>query len=350
MAAVEPAARAGPGAPPGNKEEKLTNGFQAASPAELKQKMSAGGGADTAPANGGPPRGSSESNGGYMGGPGGPPPGQYPGYPGYQGYGQYSPKGPPGYQGPPGGYPGGPGGHTPTLNSLLQDRSQRFPGNYEGGGGGGGPPPGQGGPPGAGGPYGGGPTGEHPGYPGFPGYQGGPSYRGQVGFQSSTANNAHTNSSAFFPPCPLTATNSGVCLLVWKPPRLLKVPNPLPSQTSSENSAARNFHFQCVHHNNATTCAAANEGAHGIWQLAECASVCRVNMHDTHSTESHPGHLSAGTFTKEKKWMCTRDALNLNKLWHSQCHLMMSCTGHKRDPKVPSWVLHTLALLHHQHR
>ena len=252
MAAVEPAAaRGGPGTgPPGNKEEKLTNGFQAASPAELKQKMSAGGGADTAPANGGPPRGSSESNGGYMGGPGGPPPGQYPGYPGYQGYGQYSPKGPPGYQGPPGGYPGGPGGHTPTLNSLLQDRSQRFPGNYEGGGGGGPPGPGQGGPPGAGGPYGGGPTGEHPGYPGFPGYQGGPSYRGQVGFHSSVQPNiAHTtNSSAFFPPYPLTATNSRVCLLVWKPSsRLLKVPNPLPKAKLPQKSLLQEFSFQSVH-------------------------------------------------------------------------------------------------------
>ena len=188
MAAVEPAGRVGPGAGPGNKEEKLTNGFQAASPAELKQKMSAaGGGADMAPANGGPPRPGSESNGGYMGGPGGPAPGQYPGYPGFQGYGQYSPKGPPGYQGPPSGYPGSPGGHTPTLNSLLQDRTQRFPGSYEaGGGGGGGPQPGQGAPPGAGGPYGGGPGGEHPGYPGFPGYQGGPGYRGQVRLQSSS--------------------------------------------------------------------------------------------------------------------------------------------------------------------
>ena len=279
MAAVEPAARAGPGAPPGNKEEKLTNGFQAASPAELKQKMSAGGGADTAPANGGPPRGSSESNGGYMGGPGGPPPGQYPGYPGYQGYGQYSPKGPPGYQGPPGGYPGGPGGHTPTLNSLLQDRSQRFPGNYEGGGGGGPPGPGQGGPPGAGGPYGGGPTGEHPGYPGFPGYQGGPSYRGQVGFQSSPANNAHTNSSAFFPPCPLTATNSGVCLLVWKPPPAFKA-----SQSTSEPNflrkvCCRNFtctSFECVQNNAKATCASEGASRHTAFaQLAECVSVWR---------------------------------------------------------------------------
>ena len=165
MAAVEPAGRAGPQASHPNKEEKLTNGFPSgASPAELKQKMSAGGGPEApAPSNGGP----RDSNGGYMGGPGGPA--QFPGgYPGYQGYGQYPPKGPPGqYGGPPGGYPGGPGGHTPTLNSLLQDRS-----GY--GAGGGGAPPG-----GPQGPYGGGPPGEHPGYPGFPGYQGG--YRPQVG-------------------------------------------------------------------------------------------------------------------------------------------------------------------------
>lgn len=126
-------------------------------------------------------------------------------------------------------------------------------------------------------------------------------------------------------------------MLVWKPPRLLKVPNPLPSQTSSEKSAAGilpavNFNVcrimqrQPVHPK-------VHRGTRHLpsWQNV---SVCGVNMHDTHSTESHAGHLS-GTFTKRKKWMCTKGnspqcALNLNKLWHSQCHLMMSCTGHKR--------------------
>ena len=200
MAALEPAVAA-PGKAP-NKEEhdpKLTNGFvhsqnekvdggvprnptqppHQSSAQELKQKMSSGGSAGEALSA--PPNGASsprESNGGPgYGAPGGPP-GQYPGSPYYPGYGHhYPPKGPPGPGYPPQGPPppsssyGAPtsaagGGPTPTLNSLLQDRSQRFPGSYEGGTG---PPGGPGGPPG---------PGAHP-YPGW-GYQGHPNYRGQV--------------------------------------------------------------------------------------------------------------------------------------------------------------------------
>ena len=173
MAAVEQPAV------PTNKElqdRKLTNGLDESrtvssqapqSAQELKLKMSAG---STGPSQGAhgetPPNGSSsphESNGGY--------PGQYPGY--YPGYGQ--PGYPPGPPKPPpgGGYPPysasqSPGPPTPTLNSLLQDRGQRFPAGYDGPGG---PPAGPGGP--------GGPPGGHPGYPGW-GYQGHPNYRGQV--------------------------------------------------------------------------------------------------------------------------------------------------------------------------
>ena len=182
MAAVEQPAVSTPGRP-NNKETgqeipRLTNNgvdhpnFDAAS--ALKQKMSGngpmGGGDPGHPGPGAPPNGSNsphESNGG----PGYPGPGGYPGSGYYPGYGP--PKGPPGAPGP-GGYPGhGPpysssqppaGGPTPTLNSLLQDRGQRFPASYEGG-----PPPGPGGPPG-------GPGG---GYPGW-GYQAHPHYRGQV--------------------------------------------------------------------------------------------------------------------------------------------------------------------------
>ena len=172
MAAVEQPAV------PANKElqeRKLTNGLDESrtgsgqapqSAQELKLKMSAGPSQGTHGET--PPNGSSsphESNGGY--------PGQYPGY--YPGYGQPGPGYPPGPPKPPPGagyppynasQPAGP--PTPTLNSLLQDRGQRFPAGYDG-------PPGPPGPPGA--PPGS--PGGHPGYPGW-GYQGHPNYRGQV--------------------------------------------------------------------------------------------------------------------------------------------------------------------------
>ena len=167
MAAVEQPAV------PTNKElqdRKLTNGVDDhshQSAHQLKLKMSGGG-----PGLQGetPPNGSGsghEANGG-----GGGYPGQYPGY--YPGYAQPPyPPGPP-KPGSGAGYPPytasqSPGPPTPTLNSLLQDRGQRFPAGYEGPGG---PPAG---PPGAPG----GPPGGHPGYPGW-GYQGHPNYRGQV--------------------------------------------------------------------------------------------------------------------------------------------------------------------------
>ena len=167
MAAVEQPAV------PTNKElqdRKLTNGVDdhsRQSAQQLKLKMSGGG-----PGLQGetPPNGSGsghEANGG-----GGGYPGQYPGY--YPGYAQPGyPPGPP-KPGAGAGYPPytasqSPGPPTPTLNSLLQDRGQRFPAGYEGPGG---PPAG---PPGAPG----GPPGGHPGYPGW-GYQGHPNYRGQV--------------------------------------------------------------------------------------------------------------------------------------------------------------------------
>ena len=173
MAAVEQPAV------PTNKElqeRKLTNGLDESRPGsgqapqsaqELKLKMSAGSAGPSQGTHGEtPPNGSSsphESNGGY--------PGQYPGY--YPGYGQPGyppgpPKPPPGAGYPPysASQPAGP--PTPTLNSLLQDRGQRFPAGYDG-------PPGPPGPP-AGPP---GSPGGHPGYPGW-GYQGHPNYRGQV--------------------------------------------------------------------------------------------------------------------------------------------------------------------------
>ena len=139
------------------------NNFDAAQ--SLKQKMSGAGGGDNNSPGPQPPNGSNsphESNGG----PGYP--GQYPGAPGGY-YPGYPPKGPgyPGHGPPYSASQPGPGGPTPTLNSLLQDRGQRFPSSYEGG-----PPPGPGGP---GGPPGGPPA----GYPGW-GYQGHPQYRGQV--------------------------------------------------------------------------------------------------------------------------------------------------------------------------
>lgn len=188
MAAVEQQpAVSGPGrqVPPNKETErgetKLTsNGvdhpFDAA-PGVKQAKMSG----DTGPGPGAaaqPPNGSNSGPHESNGGPGypGPGPGGYPGPGYYPGYGPPPPKGYPPYSsGQPGpGGPGGPGpgGPTPTLNSLLQDRGQRFPGSYEGG-----PPPG----PGPGGPPGGPPG----GYPGW-GYQGHPQYRGQVTMGAST--------------------------------------------------------------------------------------------------------------------------------------------------------------------
>ena len=186
MAAVEQPPVPTPGRPNNKEQENLrlipNNGvdhhhqnIDAAS--ALKQRMSGNGPMDPGNGPNAPPNGQNsahESNGGPGGYPGGP--GGYPGGPGYGYPGYGPPKGPPGG---PGGYPGphgppytgsGPpaGGPTPTLNSLLQDRGQRFPGSYEGG-----PPPGPGAPPG---PPGG-------GYPGW-GYQGHPHYRGQVNTNS----------------------------------------------------------------------------------------------------------------------------------------------------------------------
>ena len=141
-------------------------------------------------------------------------------------------------------------------------------------------------------------------------------------------------------------------MLVWKPPRLLKVPNPLPSQTSSEKSGAGIL--PAVHFNGCIRIMQRQPVHPKVHRATrhlpswQNVSVCGVNMHDTHSTESHPGHLSACTFTKRKKWIRATNALDPNKLWHSQCHLMMSCTGHKRPQSGQLAVVETL--LHHQHR